>query len=202
MLPQWRLAQRGRSWLDVLRFGAPLPLQAWRHYPQRDVVDRSGRWQFYFHAHDLPRVAGEIGHLHLFRRRADGVLTPVIALALDPKGWPLAWFSTNQWVTGGLWGHPKVLAAAIRDCTLEVAGPAASVSAWLAAMVRWYAPELAQIVGERDADLLRLAQTVPGASGRSLRWLRQCRDLEVLRVLPIDLQAKVAATDGQVPRLT
>ena len=66
---QLRQARQGRSMLHPFTGRSPR-FECWQHYPRNDVVDASGRWQFYFHAHDKAEVdstrhPAEHGHIHL-----------------------------------------------------------------------------------------------------------------------------------------
>ena len=86
---QLSLARRGRSMLHPFT-GRSARFEAWQHYPANDVMDRTGHWQFYFHAHEAGDTRHELehGHIHLFRRNPAG--------ALVAFGWSVAgcaWFA-------------------------------------------------------------------------------------------------------------
>lgn len=128
----------------------------WQHYPRNDVVDTSGRWQFYFHAHDKAEVDNtrhpqEHGHIHLFRRDVHGRLSHLAGLSLDDRGLPLIWFATNQWVTGERWMAAKPLTRDLSDIELRLRGPLAGAALWLADLVRLYAEPLCEMLHARDA---------------------------------------------------
>jgi hypothetical protein len=130
----------------------------WQHYPRNDVVDESGRWQFYFHAHDRAeedsaRHPQEHGHIHLFRRSPQGHLSHLAGLSLDARGLPLCWFATNQWVTGERWRAAESISRGLTDIELRLHGPLAGAALWLADMVRFYAQPLRQMIAQRDTAL-------------------------------------------------
>ena len=156
---QLRLAQRGRSMLHPF-IGRSRHFEIWEHYPRRDAIDATGRWQFYFHAHDRAeadnaRHPQEHGHIHLFRRSPQGRLTHLAGLSLDARGLPLCWFATNQWVTGERWQAADTLMRHLPDMELRLQGPLAGAALWLADMVRFYAAPLRQMLLQRDTALAR-----------------------------------------------
>lgn len=156
---QLRLAQQGRSMLYPF-IGRSRRFEIWEHYPRHDAVDETGRWQFYFHAHDpaepdSARHPQEHGHIHLFRRSPQGRLTHLAGLSLDAHGLPLTWFATNQWVTGERWQAAASLVPHLADIDLRLRGPVAGAALWLADMVRFYAVPLRQMLLRRDDALAR-----------------------------------------------
>jgi hypothetical protein len=156
---QLRLARQGRSMLYPF-IGRSRRFEAWQHYPRNDAMDVTGRWQFYFHAHDpaeadSARHPQEHGHIHLFRRNPMGRLSHLAGLSLDARGVPLTWFATNQWVTGERWMAAGALTRGLPDIELRLRGPLAGAALWLADMVRLYAGSLRQMVQQRDEALAR-----------------------------------------------
>jgi hypothetical protein len=156
---QLRLARQGRSMLFPF-IGRSRQFEIWAHYPRHDAIDASGRWQFYFHAHDRAepgsaRHPQEHGHIHLFRRSPQGRLTHLAGLALDARGLPLSWFATNQWVTGERWQAAASLERHLSSIELRLRGPLAGAALWLADMVRFYAAPLRQMLRQRDEALAR-----------------------------------------------
>lgn len=159
LMRQLRLARQGRSMLYPY-IGRSARFEVWEHYPRHDVVDDSGRWQFYFHAHDpaepdSARHPQEHGHIHLFRRSPQGRLTHVAGLSLDARGLPLCWFATNQWVTGERWQDATALLRHLPGIALRLRGPLAGAGLWLADMVRVYEAPLRRMLQQRDAALAR-----------------------------------------------
>lgn len=156
---QLGLARRGRSMLYPFT-GRSARFEVWQHYPVSDVIDSTGHWQFYFHAHDPKdpgdmRHAREHGHIHLFRRDVAGRLSHLAGLSLDARGLPLTWFATNQWVTGERWISARQLVRGLGDIELRLRGPLAGVALWLADMVRVYATSLSDMLHVRDEKLAR-----------------------------------------------
>lgn len=159
---QLRQARQGRSMLYPF-IGRSQRFECWQHYPSNDAVDVTGRWQFYFHAHDKTepdsaRHPQEHGHIHLFRRDALGQLSHLAGLSLDAKGVPLTWFATNQWVTGERWLAAEPLTRGLAEMELRLYGPLAGAALWLADMVRLYAEPLREMLYARDDALARHCQ--------------------------------------------
>jgi len=144
--------QRGRSAVSILT-GRSQAFVQWQHYPAGDAMDRSGRWQFYYHAHDDQRVEGEHGHVHLFRRGPDAGLAHVAALSLNDRGAPLAWFTTNLWVTGGQWLSARALSHQLHSFSLQIDGPLRGVANWLTDLVTAHRVWLRELLQARDEAL-------------------------------------------------
>lgn len=159
---QLGLARRGRSMLHPF-VGRSARFETWQHYPANDVVDNTGHWQFYFHAHDPVDVGDarhvqEQGHIHLFRRDPAGQLSHLAGLSLDARGLPLSWFATNQWVTGERWMAARQLGRGLNDFQLRLRGPLSGVALWLADMVRVYAVPLRDMLHARDEKMARFCE--------------------------------------------
>lgn len=194
---QLRLARQGRSMLYPF-IGRSAHFEAWAHYPRHDVVDETGRWQFYFHAHDRAekddaRHPQEHGHIHLFRRSPQGRLTHVAGLSLDARGLPLCWFATNQWVTGEHWQDATVLARHLDGITLRLRGPLAGAGLWLADMVRFYAAPLQRMLQQRDAAFAR--HCVRHRQSRQQAWAD--RRVSVWSSVPLDWPHDALQAAGQ-----
>lgn len=195
---QLRLAHQGRSMLYPF-IGRSTRFEAWEHYPRHDAIDVTGRWQFYFHAHDSADRHGarhprERGHIHLFRRDPQGRLAHLAGLSLDAQGLPLCWFATNQWVTGGRWQAAGPLARGLDDIELRLHGPLAGAGLWLADLVRFYADPLRRMLHRRDEALARRCRRL----GQSRAQARADRRLAVWSSVPVHWpQDALRAHSGQ-----
>ena len=154
---QLEQARKSRSMLYPF-IGRSKQFQCWQHYPDGDALDRTGAWQFYYHAHDATREGGarhpqEHGHIHLFRRSPTGQLSHLTGLSLDARGTPLCWFTTNKWVTGERWKPASVMQKSLRTLSLPVSGPLGGVALWLADLVQAYAQPLCDMLQARDEAL-------------------------------------------------
>lgn len=175
----------------------------WDHYPPDDAVDAHTGARWFYHAHPPEeREGGEHGHFHLFLDRDDfdglpalaGPLNPaapdagvvhIAALSIDLAGLPTRLFSVNRWVTDE-WLHP---APAILDRLdrFDLSAAAAGdplVNRWLTAAVAAFAPEIEQILTERD-------RAFKGAAAPFF----EDRGAEVLSTIAVDLQRCVTQFD-------
>jgi hypothetical protein len=195
---QLALARRGRSMLHPF-IGRSQGFEAWRHYPASDAVDVTGRWQFYYHAHDDSQAGAaphpqEHGHIHLFRRDPQGRLSHLAGLSLDARGTPLNWFATNQWVTGERWMAARQAAQGLNDLQLRLRGPLAGVALWLADMVRVYASALRAMLQARDEGLARYC----GQHQISPKAALDDRQIAVWSSFPVHWPQDAVELQGQV----
>ena len=175
-------AQRGVSLAQAALAGARR-FEELRHYPARDVVDAVHGTRFYYHAHGGaqrwgPDATPEHGHFHLFWDGPEpGAHVHLVALALDARGQPLRWFTTNRWVTAGRWAPAAELIARLPAFRLAIrGGRLAPLARWLTAMVQLFADELAALLRARDAAL------EPHLRQRPAQQVWEDRALEVLSV--------------------
>lgn len=195
---QLALARKSRTMLFPF-IGRSAQFRAWQHYPRNDAMDLSGAWQFYYHAHDSSREGGvrhpqEHGHIHLFRRDRLGRLSHLAGLSLDAQGIPLAWFASNQWVTGERWKSAAAMGRGLDTLSLALRGPLAGVALWLADLVRAYALPLRAMLLARDAALQRHCQRQQVSAQAAL----QDRSIAVWSSYPINWPDDAVALQAQV----
>jgi hypothetical protein len=163
----------GRSLMERVLPSDGSPPEIWLHYPTEDAVGGPMGARWFYHCHDGgSRPADEHGHFHLFvarralPRRTRPLIAPaggrrprpstvhIAALIVDRDGLPRRWLATNRWVTDE-WLYP---AAAIAPLLPHIAFAGADgdalVNAWLGAMVRASAPILADLLVDRDRQLI------------------------------------------------
>jgi len=116
----YRLLQKNEDYGNVVRevLKDQGTFTEFEHYPSGDVHDKDTHSQYFYHAHR--GLSGENGHFHTFLRakgmpdhvspepydgdaevpEGDDALSHIIAISMDPRGYPIGLFSTNRWVTG------------------------------------------------------------------------------------------------------
>jgi hypothetical protein len=166
----------------------------YEHYPENDVYDAETRSQYYYHAHR--GIAGEHGHFHTFVRLPvagvpEGEAVPLVAISMDPYGWPIGLFATNHWVTGGLWLPASETVPLLARFRVDHAYPSWPLNRWISAMFVLYRPHMARLLAHRDAVLEQRASANPGIE------VREDRDLDVTGYLPVS----VDDTLGELRRL-
>lgn len=191
-------ARKSRSMLYPI-IGRSKQFKCWQHYPNGDALERTGAWQFYYHAHDATREGGarhpnEHGHIHLFRRSATGQLSHLTGLSLDARGTPLTWFATNQWVTGERWKPASTLQRSLRALRLQVSGPLAGVALWLTDLAQAYVQPLCDMLQARDEALASHCVK----AGVSVQQAWDDRRISVWSSFPIDWPNDAIALRGEV----
>ncbi len=189
-----------QSGIPLMRRVLPPEVEAtlWEHYPEHDAVSPHNGSRYFYHCHPVEeRGAGEHGHFHLFlpklamtqpkgakcapadleSDRADVV--HLAALSVSPEGLPTAMFTVNRWVCDEwLFNHSDIMAV-IDSFDLTDADGDPLVNAWLTAMVHLTKPTIGALLVERDE---RLA---------AANWDGEDTKLEVISIVPVDLQALV-----------
>lgn len=137
------------------------------HYPTGDVFDGESGSQYYYHAHR--GIELEHGHFHTFLRgcgllregaetvAADADRTPdqgdlvhLVGVSMDPWGFPMAMFATNQWVTGESWLPATELEPLLSRFSIDHAWPSWPVNRWITALLRLFRPQVAALLAQRD----------------------------------------------------
>ena len=170
----------------------------WEHYPEHDAVSPHNGSRYFYHCHPIEeRGAGEHGHFHLFLPKLameqpnDAKCAPadlevdradvvhLAALSVSPEGLPIAMFTVNRWVCDEwLFSHNDIMSV-IDGFDLTGADGDPLVNSWLTAMVHLTKPMISGLLAQRDE---RLAAS---------NWNGEDRALEVISILPVDLQALV-----------
>ena len=143
----------------------------WNHYPKGDVYDNETHSQHFYHTHPTDQRDGEHGHFHTFLRakgmpkgikpapydgdvewpKGNDALSHLIGISMDRKGFPIALFTTNRWVTGEAWYVMDDVLAMVERFDIDHARPSWPVNRWITAMVRLYRPDIRELIVARDA---------------------------------------------------
>jgi hypothetical protein len=154
----------------------------WDHYPKGDVYDHVTHAQYYYHAHPTGQRNDEHGHFHLFLRPkgmqkgihpkdlADAepakddndALSHLVAISMNPAGFPNRLFTTNRWVTGETWYDADDVIAMLDRFVIDLARPSLPVNIWITAMVRLFHPRIEQLLHERDAAVAKFLAKYAG----------------------------------------
>ncbi len=148
------------------------------HYPPGDIYDPASHSQYYYHAHR----DGEHGHFHTFLReegmapawqptqqssmdymteRGD-TICHLIAISMDPAGYPRSLFTTNRWVTAENWYSGEDAIAMLDNFEIDLVPPSWPVNIWLSAMLRLFRPQIIELIGERDRAVDTWKKDHPG----------------------------------------
>ena len=174
----------------------------WDHYPDGDVFDHDSHSQHYYHSHRPEE--GEHGHFHLFMRReaipdrmthrpygstgewptGDDIICHLIAIAMEPKGYPTHLFTTNRWVTGEIWYRSADVIELLDRFEIDHTYPSWAANRWITAMVALYQPQIAQLLIERDVVIDAWAESHDGD-------VLEDRDLEVTSKVSLDIKHQI-----------
>jgi len=181
-----RLADRDGHLVEQLLRGRPFV--EYQHYPRDRVIDAASAGQYFFHAHR----DGEVGHFHVFmgRRGMPAGVRPLVrgqktrahlvAIAVDAHGLPTHLFAPNRWATEETFYAADDVCRMIDAFAMDATRYEAD--RWLAAMLRLYRPQIAELLATRDRKLARLGD---GATER--------RDVEIVCTRRIDVVRRIAA---------
>lgn len=180
----------------------------WDHYPPGDVYDRDSHSQYYYHAHVADeRFDQEHGHFHTFIRPKgmpegmkpapvpnfkmpddpNDALSHLVAVAMNPAGFPFRLFTVNRWVTGEVWYTAADVRALLDRFEIDHAQPSWPVNRWLTGMLRLFRPQIRELVDARDRAVARWAERHPE------RDVYEDRELEVTSFADVSVEAQVRA---------
>ena len=174
----------------------------WDHYPEGDVYDHETYGQYYYHSH-RPE-AGEHGHFHLFMRREgipdrmqikpfagtgewpenDDIICHLIAIVMEPKGYPTHLFTTNRWVTGEYWYGAEDVTALLDNYAIDHTFPSWAANRWITAMVALYHPQIAQLLLQRDVAIQNWSDSHDGD-------VLEDQELEVTSKISLDIKHQI-----------
>lgn len=177
----------------------------WQHYPKGDVFDAETNAQFYYHAHPAGERKPEHGHFHTFLRpkgMPSGIkpadvphvdapsgpndkLSHLIAVSMDPPGYPIRLFTTNRWVTGEVWYRAPDVCAMLDRFVIDHARPSWPVNRWITAMVQLFHPQIEWLLDRRDVAV------ADWQSGHADGDVFEDRELEVTSDLEISVENQI-----------
>lgn len=173
------------------------------HYPKGDVHDRDTFSQYFYHAHR--GMDGENGHFHTFLRSKgmpDGVspapysgeekwpdgeeaLSHIIAISMNPRGYPIGLFSTNRWVTGETFYSATDVVAMLDHFEMDLLYPSWPVNIWITATMKLFRPQIELLLSKRDETITEWGVKYPE------RDVYEDRDLEVTSQLNVDVDRQL-----------
>jgi hypothetical protein len=168
----------------------------WDHYPAGDVYDPLHGAQYFYHSHGAAqRAPGEHGHFHTFVRwEKPERLHHLVAVAMDHAGRPIRLFTVNRWVTEDDWIDASRAIRLLDRFVLDRAKPSRWVNRWLAALIRFFRPEIEHLLQARDARIAAWRSSHAGADAFA------ARELEVLSQMPISPAAQTDAVSRAIAR--
>lgn len=183
----------------------------WNHYPKGDVFDRETFSQYYYHAHRGP--GDEHGHFHTFIRAGgmgegaepapyagewqrplgDDAISHLVAISMDPKGFPRALFGVNRWVTGETIYPAETVIRMLDSFVIDHLFPCHAVNRWIGAMLRLFYPQIVLLLRQRDAAIAAWQTEHPGID------VYEDRKLEITSHLPVSVEQQIATVVKLLP---
>ncbi len=202
----YRLLQKNEDYGNVVRevLKDQGTFTEYDHYPSGDVHDRDTHSQYFYHAHR--GLTGEDGHFHTFLRAkgmpehispepytgeadvpsGDDALSHIVAISMDPRGYPIGLFSTNRWVTGETFYSADSVVAMLDNFEMDLLYPSWPANIWITATIKLFRPQIEWLLHERDRTINNWAETHPGLD------VYEDRDLEITSQLTIDVDQQLA----------
>lgn len=169
------------------------------HYPTGDVHDSETFSQYFYHAHR--GLNGENGHFHTFLRakgmppnvapapyngkeqwpKGDDALSHIIAISMDPKGYPIGLFSTNRWVTGETFYSADHVIAMLDHFEMDLLYPSWPVNIWITATIKLFRPQIEVLLQQRDQTIRKWQDKHPELD------VYEDRDLEITSQINVDV---------------
>ena len=204
----WVLAKTGDNIVGELLRGAET-FYEWNHYPDGDVYDHESHGQYYYHAHPADERPGEHGHFHVFLRPKgmpkditparvpdfappedpDDALSHLIAISMNPAGFPIKLFTTNRWVTGEVWYTAEDVCRLLPYFAIQHAQPSWPVNIWITNMLILFRPQIRDLVMARDTAVEAWRRDHPSES------VYEDRELEVTSERQIDVDRQIEAVE-------
>ena len=125
-------------------------------------------------------------HSAPLKRGGSDEVCHLAAIAIDRRGDPIRLFTTNRWVTGETWYRADDAIRMLERFRVRGDHPSALLNRWIGALVRLFQPEIAQLLRDRDAAIMK----------RRWRWRSNVLEdprLEITSSVDVDLEARLAS---------
>jgi hypothetical protein len=124
------------------------------------------------------------------KRGARDEVAHLIAVAIDARGEPVRFFTTNRWVTGETWYGADDMIRMLDRFELRTGAPSTLLNPWLTSLVRLFRPEIAVLLRQRDKAVREW----------QWRWRRQGHvfedtRLEIASSFEVDLEARLTLVE-------
>ncbi len=149
------------------------------HYPKGDVFDPDSHSQYYYHSHRSNQY--EHGHFHTFLRSpgmpkdvepvpytgdepwplGEEALSHLISISMDKAGIAIGLFAVNRWVTGDTWYPAADVIRMLDRFVIDHAYTSWPTNRWISAMIRFYYPQIVELIDQRDRVVAEWAEKYP-----------------------------------------
>lgn len=137
----------------LLSLEGATPVKAFKHYPEKPCFFGNQHWRAFYHCHDDPNGhRQEHGHFHFFTNAGpEQDWAHVVALGMDDMGQPTRFFTTNLWVTDGIWFDAKHLMEQMKKLSISQENDLAP--GWFKYMLLCYRETIQKLLLARDQQV-------------------------------------------------
>lgn len=181
-------------------------------YPEYTVEDHESSSQYYFHAHS-DREA-EYGHFHAYIMPSglpEGMRAPkpapagehedafathchLVAISMADGGLPASLFTINHWSSQEACYTREQVAELLSLFDVNHAAPSWPSNRWLTSMLRFFRPQILELLRMRHAVLTQRAVENPGVEPEA------DEEVEVTSQIPIDVDAQLIDVTREINR--
>jgi hypothetical protein len=126
--------------------------------------------------------------------RGSDAIAHLVAMSMDPWGWPVGLFVTNRWMTDETWYSGEDLVALLPQFTIDHAFPSWAANRALTALVTLFRPQIEQLLLHRDARVALWAKVHLDSD------VFEDRNLETLASIGIDTERQIATIRTEAVR--
>ncbi len=140
----------------LLSLGGVQTVQPYQHYPGEAWYFGQGDWRVFYHSHPSPIMdSHEHGHFHFFTRpKGNEDWAHVVACSMDHYGQPINLFTTNRWVTDGVWFEAEQLSAQLYRLVTDKEDELPQ--SWFRNLLLLFQDEVQSLLEKRDSEVQRL----------------------------------------------
>ncbi|OED37503.1 hypothetical protein AB833_23450 [Chromatiales bacterium (ex Bugula neritina AB1)] len=210
----YRLLQKNETYGNIVReiLRDQGTFTRFNHYPTGDVHDRDTHSQYFYHAHR--GLDGENGHFHTFLRakgmpdnvspapytgnvewpEGDDALSHIIAISMDPRGYPIGLFSTNRWVTGETFYNAEHVVQMLDRFEMDLLYPSWPVNIWITSTMRLFRPQIEWLLRLRDQTISDWALAHPDKD------VYEDRELEITSEITVDVDQQIQRIETELAK--
>ena len=115
----------------------------------------------------------------------DDALSHIIAISMDPRGYPIGLFSTNRWVTGETFYKAEDVIAMLDNFSMDLLYPSWPVNIWITSTMKLFRPQIEVLLKQRDSSITDWQKENPGID------VYEDRNLEITSQLNIDVDEQL-----------
>lgn len=132
-------------------------------YPEPGINWIGGGLGYFYHSHARRSSrSAEHGHFHLFAQQrdrrgnaCDGSYAHLVGIEVNARGAPLRVFTTNLWVTAGLWRSAAFIAGELRRFAIVATRRESGPERWIGMILKLYPVQVRDVLRQRERRVAR-----------------------------------------------